>query len=547
MAAATEFVLEGLHLHQKLNKDRDGRPLGDLPGLTASGRADAHARSSATPRGTARSEVRLDRRAGLREARPSTSPTPTTCSRRSTGCCARGSSWDGMRVMGLDEFLEQLREAMRAALPRRSTSTRALDEMRRAARGAARPRARHARRAARRRAASAQAQARPARSAAAPPLGGASSSCATTTSRTTQARAEFENLLEELENIRALEEFQRRYGELFHGPAVARLRRGARADARDGAPASSSRSSCSSGDLERIEPRGPARPARRSRRAQDFQHLQQMMLLARAGRLPHARARAASQLSPKGVRKIGQLALRDIYQGLLRDRPGGHQTDHRGVAEVRPDDDARLPLRRSARTSISCARSRRRWRAAPARRSRSQPDDFEVYETNHTTTTLDRAAARHELVDELGRPLRRRQEGGAGDGEPDPLALPARLLRHRRLLHARRRAQAARPARGELEHGRPVHQPAGRPAPGERAAGAPSEQQPAHHRHHRRPADGLLLARPPLLRVAAVLRRHQHARRAGDAEGSRARHPRASSSTPSCSTTARACAPSSSA
>ena len=24
MAAAIEFVLEGLHLHQKLNKDRDG-------------------------------------------------------------------------------------------------------------------------------------------------------------------------------------------------------------------------------------------------------------------------------------------------------------------------------------------------------------------------------------------------------------------------------------------------------------------------------------------------------------------------------------------
>ena len=24
MAAATEFILEGLHLHQKLNKDRDG-------------------------------------------------------------------------------------------------------------------------------------------------------------------------------------------------------------------------------------------------------------------------------------------------------------------------------------------------------------------------------------------------------------------------------------------------------------------------------------------------------------------------------------------
>src|SRR6202008_1832524 len=36
-------------------------------------------------------------------------------------------------------------------------------------------------------------------------------------------------------------------------------------------------------------------------------------------------------------RKIGQLALRDIYQGLLRDRPGAHATDYRGAAEGRPD------------------------------------------------------------------------------------------------------------------------------------------------------------------------------------------------------------------
>ena len=60
--------------------------------------------------------------------------------------------------------------------------------------------------------------------------------------------------------------------------------------------------------------------------------------------------------------------------------------------------------------------------------------------------------------------------------------------------------------------------------------GTPPEQQPAHHRHHRRPADGVLLARPAVLRVAAVVRRHQHARRAGDAEGGRARHPARASS-----------------
>ena len=62
------------------------------------------------------------------------------------------------------------------------------------------------------------------------------------------------------------------------------------------------------------------------------------------------------QLSPKGVRKIGQLALRDIYQGLLRDRPGGHQADHRGINEVRPDATKRVPLRRSAEPRSRAAR-----------------------------------------------------------------------------------------------------------------------------------------------------------------------------------------------
>ena len=56
------------------------------------------------------------------------------------------------------------------------------------------------------------------------------------------------------------------------------------------------------------------------------------------------------------------------------------------------------------------------------------------------------------------------------------------------------------------------------------------------------------LQRPALLRVAAVVRRHQHAGRAGDAEGGRARHPpRHRHQHRSCSTTARASAPSSSA
>ena len=70
---------------------------------------------------------------------------------------------------------------------------------------------------------------------------------------------------------------------------------------------------------------------------QDLQNLQQMQaMLQDAGFLVYREGRVA--LSPKGVRRIGQLALRDIYANLLRDRTGAHAADHRGAAEIKMDE-----------------------------------------------------------------------------------------------------------------------------------------------------------------------------------------------------------------
>ena len=273
------------------------------------------------------------------------------------------------------------------------------------------------------------------------------------------------------------------------------------------------------------------------------------MHAARATRATSTQREGRGRLSPKGVRKIGQLALRDIYQGLLRDRPGGHADRpprrHGAAARTRRkpyrygDPLRARPRRHAARRRSRAARRRRCARARRLRGLRRRPhaprtSTVLLLDMSWSMSWEGRFAAAKKVAMAMESLIRSRYPR-------DYFAIVGFFTRAVEL-------QAPRSARGELEHGRSVHQPAGRPAARRRAAGAPSEHQPAHHRHHRRPADRVLLARPALLRVAAVVRRHQHARRAGDAEGGRARHPaRASPSTPSCSTTARACAPSSSA
>ena len=167
-----------------------------------------------------------------------------------------------------------------------------------------------------------------------------------------EAAAEFEALLEELENMRALEEFQRRYGDLFHGPralgydeALELMREMERLKQLE--------EQLLAGTLEGVDA-SQLGELLGQQALRSFQHLQQMMLaLAQAGYL--TQREGGPQLSPKGVRKIGQLALRDIYQGLLRDRPGGHQTDT-AASRAAPGRDQAVPLRRSAARSTWCAR-----------------------------------------------------------------------------------------------------------------------------------------------------------------------------------------------
>ena len=289
-----------------------------------------------------------------------------------------GADFDGVRVMGLDDFLEQLREAMRER-QRQYSLDRALDpiaerleellDLERAALADADGDAAAAKRERleqlSRRVSEALEQLRD------------------DDFEDADARAEYERLVEELDNVRALEDFQRRFGEFFQGPTALDYEQALEL-MREMQRLKQLEDDLLAGRLETLDLEG-LRTMLGDEAAQGLQQLRQLLLVVqRAGYLGTRGGRV--QLSPKGMRKIGQLALRDIYQGLLRDRAGGHQADHRGPADVRPEDTK--PYQFGDALHVDVART---LRHALARQARAplhlRPDDFEVYETTHSTTS----------------------------------------------------------------------------------------------------------------------------------------------------------------
>jgi len=227
-----------------------------------------------------------------------------------------------------------------------------------------------------------------------------------------------------------------------------------------------------------------------------------MLLLVNAGYVTQREGRA--RLSPKGVRKIGQLALRDIYQGLLRDRPGSHPTDHRGTIEIKPEETKRyqhgdpLALDLVATLKEGARPAGRNTARRPSRR-------FVVHSAAHTTTTstvllLDMSWSMSWEGRFPAREVAMAMESLIRSRYPRDYFAIVGFYTRAVELKLRDLPEAS------WNMGDPFTNLQDGPPRRRRPARAPPEQQPAHHHHHRRPADGILPPRAPLLRVAAVIR-----------------------------------------
>jgi len=210
-----------------------------------------------------------------------------------------------------------------------------------------------------------------------------------------EAGEEFQELLAELDRLRALERFQQRHGSRFRGPEAAdyetaqSLREqieGLQQMAQD----------LAAGRFEAIPPE----------QLQEWlsSHGARSLILLRGleDRLQRAGYLRSdpegSQLTPRAIRRIGAQALAAVYASLRKGRPGAHETVHAG-ASIRRADETRpwrfgdpLDLHVVQTLLQALRRPGAALGAAPGRpRVRLEPGDFMVYEadwSSQTTTVL---------------------------------------------------------------------------------------------------------------------------------------------------------------
>ena len=125
------------------------------------------------------------------------------------------------------------------------------------------------------------------------------------------------------------------------------------------------------------------------------------------------------ELTPKGIRRIGQRALGDLFKRLLQDRSGRHEIERSGAGHERADDHKpyefgdpfHLDVGRTLRNAIT-----RQGAGTPVR---IRPDDFEIERTEQITQLGHGADARRLALDGDARSFPRGQEGRDGAARAD--------------------------------------------------------------------------------------------------------------------------------
>jgi len=200
-----------------------------------------------------------------------------------------------------------------------------------------------------------------------------------------RAADDFRELADELERLRALEQFQAQQGERFRGDREASYEE-AQEIREQIERLQQMLGQLASGDLGAISPEDL------SQMLGDAAGRSLILLRDLEGTMREAGYLRGDdpQLTPRAIRRIGAQALADVYGALRKGRPGRHETVARGVALPRPDetrpwafgDPFELDIVGTVMNGVKRSVALGEPRGA---RVALSPDDFQIHEMDYTT------------------------------------------------------------------------------------------------------------------------------------------------------------------
>ncbi len=92
-----------------------------------------------------------------------------------------------------------------------------------------------------------------------------------------------------------------------------------------------------------------------------------------------------TELTPKGIRKVGELALRDIFSSLKKNQFGGHETSLRGFGTIKPENIKEYEFGDPFNLNVVGTLKNSLLRQTHGSSIKVSPEDFEVYDMEYRT------------------------------------------------------------------------------------------------------------------------------------------------------------------
>jgi uncharacterized protein with von Willebrand factor type A (vWA) domain len=94
------------------------------------------------------------------------------------------------------------------------------------------------------------------------------------------------------------------------------------------------------------------------------------------------------QLTPKGIRKIGERALRDIFSSMKKHQFGGHETTEQGFGTVKPENSKEYEFGDPFNLNVVGTLKNSLLRRVSGNTIKVEPEDFKIYDMEyHTQST----------------------------------------------------------------------------------------------------------------------------------------------------------------